>query len=67
MEYFESSRNTRNHLNCVQTNDLYQMELLVIDCNTWHSVMGMIYTASNGDFSVPEFGEYRILIHYRHF
>ena len=28
--------NTENHLNCLQTNDLYEVELLVLDNNTWN-------------------------------
>ena len=27
--------NTWNHLNCAQTNDLYKVELLVLNSNTW--------------------------------
>ena len=28
--------NTWNHLNCVQTNDLYKLELLVSNSDTWN-------------------------------
>ena len=29
--------NTWNHLNCVQTNDTYWIELLALNSNTWNN------------------------------